>query len=543
MRNRLLAVAFGAVVLVASAAPGHSTPSTATSASSKMDEHLVAALAEDPDEVDVIVTTVGDPNPAADAAEDLGAATTWRYDLIAGFAGRMPVEALPILAERADVERLWLDRPLGPVMDVSHQAIEAPKVWDTGVTGEGITVAIIDTGIDQSHPWFDGAVVECLSLIAGIESPECFDLDGHGTHVAGTVASRNDTYPGIAPAANLAAIRTLHGPAGLSSDSIAAMEWIAENGDSVEPPIRVANMSLGPIDPRCGTGDDPSSEAANALVDAGVVVAIAAGNSGHEECTIDGAAAATKVLTVGAVDDHDTVTQDDETIYENSSGGPTADGRLKPDITFPGVEIWSATLYSQGVLISGLTGTSMATPHAAGTAALLVDADPGLTPADVKARITDSAYEPTNGAAGDLPNNVWGHGVGNACRAMLLTTCTVPFVEETTASIASVDAVGANSSHTGANGNGPHEITVTATVVDDEDERVEGAEVSFRLLSPDGTEHTGTATTDSAGVAVLTVHAPRGHGTWEGCVTDVAVSGHDYSPEANRQTCESFEVT
>lgn len=540
MRTRLLAVAIGVAAMLAWALPSHAAVTDPSAP--KFDDHLVAALADDPTDVNVIVTTHGAPGPAADAAEGLGATVTWRYELIDAFAAGLPAASLGALAARDDVERVWLDQAIGPVMDVSHLGVEAPKVWDTGVTGESVTVAIIDTGIDSAHPWFEDAVVGCLAMIAGVQSPECFDLDGHGTHVAGTVASRDDTYRGIAPGAKLVSIRTLHGMAGLASDSIAAMEWIAENKDSVDPPIGVTNMSLGPLSPGCGNGTDPSSQAANALVDAGVVVAVAAGNSGHDQCTIDGAASAAKVLTVGGVDDHDTVTQDDETIYENSSGGPTADGRLKPDVVFPGVDITSSFPYGQGILIATATGTSMATPHAAGTAALLLDDDPSLTAADVKDRITASAYEPENGAAGDLPNNIWGHGVGNACRALLLSTCTVPFVD---VAAASVDAVGTSSEHQGARGTGPHEVTVTATVVDEDGRRLPDAEVSFTLLDPDGEERTGEATTDSAGVAVFTTHEPRGHGSWNACVTDVdpASDNRQYAPDANQETCESFAVT
>jgi serine protease AprX len=450
----------------------------------------------------------------------------------------VPANVVDVLAARPDVEQVWPDEEVGPVMDVSHQAIEAPRVWESSVDGDSVTVAVIDTGIDAAHPWFEDAVVGCLSMIAGIESPECFDLDGHGTHVAGTVASRDPEFRGVAPATKLVSIRTLHGQVGLSSDSIAGMEWIQENKDTVDPPIQVATMSLGPLDPGCGDGTDPSSEAANALVASGVSFTIAAGNSGHDECTIDGAASATDVVTVGGVNDRGTVTQDDDTIYEDSSGGPTADGRLKPDVVFPAVEITSSYPYAQGFLILTATGTSMATPHAAGTAALLLDDDPSLAPAEVKDRITRTAYAPANGAAGDLPNNVWGHGSGNACRALMLATCTVPFAPQT-----SVATVGTQSEHTGGRANGRHEISVSATIVDEVRERLAGAEVTFSLVDPDGDEQTGTATSNSAGVAFVTIHEPRGHGTWAACVTDVAADGRDYAPDANWETCESFEVT
>lgn len=323
------------IVALVGIAPGH-----ATDVEDKLDARVLEALAGGAETVQVIVETVGDPAPVAADAELLGVQVSWVYIIIDAFAGLAPADALEVLAANPAVAKIHFDQPVGPVMDVSHRAIEADKAWDAGVRGNGVTVAVLDTGIDLLHPFFEGAIVECLAVIGGVITPECLDFNGHGTHVAGTVASRDSQFPGIAPEASLAAIRVLQGGVGLSSDTIAGMDWVRENKDDVDPPIRVVNMSLGPLEPGCGDDSNPSAQAANNLMDSGVFVAVAAGNSGHDTCTIDGAAAGSKVATIAAVDDRATVPQEDDIIADFSSGGG---GVLeKPDISFPGVEIGRA---------------------------------------------------------------------------------------------------------------------------------------------------------------------------------------------------------
>jgi subtilisin family serine protease len=373
------------------------------------------------DAVQVIVETAGYPAPVAAFAELLGVEVTWTYTIIDAFAGLAPAAAIEILAADLAVEAIHPDQPVGPVMDVSHRAVEADRAWDAGFQGAGVTVAILDTGIDNLHPWFAGALVACVSVVSGVVLPECNDTEGHGTHVAGTVASRDPELPGVAPAASLASVRVLHGGAGLSSDTIAGMEWVRDNKDAVNPPIRVVNMSLGPLQPGCGNDSNPSAQAANNLMDSGVFVAVAAGNAGNAGCTIDGASAASRVATIAAVDDLGTVAQEDDVIASFSSGGGGV--LAKPDVAFPGVGITSA-FPGAGLLISTLSGTSMATPHAAGTAALLFEQDGTRTPQDVKTLMTERALKTAN--SGASWNDLYGHGLGNACRALGLETCTHP---------------------------------------------------------------------------------------------------------------------
>lgn len=414
-------IALALLVILVAVAPGL-TPAQAGVVEGKLDPRVLDEIAAGASSVNVIVETAGAPDSLAAFAGLLGVEVTWTYTIIDAFAGRAPVAAIETLAADDGVEYVHFDQPVGPVMDLSHRAIEADKSWAAGFRGAGVTVAVIDTGIDLTHPWFAGAIVACVALVAGEEVPECSDSDGHGTHVSGTVASRDPQLPGIAPEASLAAVRVLHAAgAGLTSDTIAGMQWVQDNQDAVDPPIRVVNMSLGPLQPGCGDDSSASAQAANALVDSGVFVAVAAGNSGHDTCTIDGASAATQVATIAAVDDRETVTQDDDVVAGFSSGGGGV--LAKPDVSFPGVAITSA-FPGAGLLIATLSGTSMATPHAAGTAALLIQQDEDRTAAEVKGLLTGTAWKTAN--TGDAWNDVYGHGLGNACRALGLETCTHP---------------------------------------------------------------------------------------------------------------------
>lgn len=370
--------------------------------------------------IDVIVEADRAGPEAADAARGLGLDVVWEYTIIDAFSARVAVGDLDTLTDQPWVLGVWDSAPTTTLMDVSTSDIEADRAWDAGYTGAGVTVAVLDTGIDVLDPAFSGRLAACVSTVAGFVIPECDDTDGHGTHVAGTVAARHATYGGVAPDAELAVVRVLHAAgAGTSADVIAGMDWVVRNKDRVEPAIQVATMSVGSANPGCDDGTSPSGRAADALVASGVAFTVAAGNAGHDECTVDGAAAAFDVVTVGAVDDRNTPDPMDDTLAGFSSAGPTTDGRLKPEVTAPGVNIRGVYV---GPLIAQLSGTSMATPHAAGVLALLLEKEPGLTPDEAKARLIEGAVQPE--AAPALPQEDWGHGVINACRTLALDGCT-----------------------------------------------------------------------------------------------------------------------
>lgn len=396
-------------------------PQPAPDPATKLSDGLLGELAAAPDgaAVSIIASTDGPAAARAERAAALGLEVVWTYGIIDGFSAKGTPDEVLALAHEPWILGIEDDAPVQALMDVSTRDIEATKAWAAGYRGAGVTVAVIDTGIETTDFDLADAVVGCVSLVLGIELPECDDTDGHGTHVAGSVASRAPDYPGVAPEAMLVAVRVLHAAgAGTESDVIAGMDWVAQNKDTVSPPIRVATMSIGDVDPGCGDGRDASARAADALVARGVTFTVAAGNAGHKKCTVDGASAAFNVITVGAADDRDTPDPSDDRLADFSSAGPTKDGRLKPEVVAPGVGIWSLFL---GPTVARLDGTSMATPHVAGLAALLLDQNAALTPADVKARVTSTTLRPS--AAPTLPQEDWGHGLVNACRALAVAGC------------------------------------------------------------------------------------------------------------------------
>ncbi|HYK06118.1 MAG TPA: S8 family serine peptidase [Thermoanaerobaculia bacterium] len=270
--------------------------------------------------------------------------------------------------------------PLATVVD-ARTRVNASSL---GTSGSGIVVAVIDTGIDYTHPALGGGMGAGFKVIGGRDfinrDDDPMDDNGHGTHVAGTIAASAPDLIGVAPDVTLIGYKVLAADgSGPTSGIIAAIERCADpNGDG-DPSDRVdvANLSLG------GPGDaeDPASRAVDNAVAAGVMMVIAAGNDGAT-ASIGSPGTALGALTVAAIDDDGRVT-------DFSSRGPAP--RLlgfKPDVSAPGYEVISARLGGGTI---ALNGTSMATPHVAGVAALLRKLHPEWTPAEIKAAITSSA--------------------------------------------------------------------------------------------------------------------------------------------------------
>jgi subtilisin family serine protease len=247
-----------------------------------------------------------------------------------------------------------------------------------GVTGAGITVAVIDTGIDYTHPDLGGCFGAACKVAGGYDfvndDADPRDDHGHGTHVAGIVAA-NGTVKGVAPGAKLLAYKVLdvYG-SGSTSDIIAAIEQAVLDG------AKVANLSIGGP----GNPDDPTSQAIDNAAAAGMLSVVAAGNSGPRYRTVQSPGVARTALTVGA-------TTKNGVVASFSSRGYVADGGtfvMKPEMTAPGVAIRS-TLMGGGH--GAMDGTSMAAPHVAGAAALLLHWNGTQTPADLKRRLVASA--------------------------------------------------------------------------------------------------------------------------------------------------------
>ncbi|OLF06044.1 hypothetical protein BLA60_33945 [Actinophytocola xinjiangensis] len=281
--------------------------------------------------------------------------------------------------------RIWLDGPVRASLDRSVAQIGAPTAWDAGYTGEGTTVAVLDTGIDVTHPDLADAVTGAKDFTESESGTD--DRFGHGTHVSSIITGAGGKYRGVAPDATLLNGKVLDDfGGGYESGIIAGMEWAATSGADV------VNMSLGgwPTD-----GTDPMSLAVNQLTEqTGTLFVISAGNSGAPQ-SIGNPGSADAALTVGAVD------RDDQ-IAEFSSRGPRlGDGAIKPDITAPGVDIVAAKA-TNGVIgdpvedgYVALSGTSMAAPHVAGAAAVLAQQHPDWTAAQLKpALMASSAPNP-----------------------------------------------------------------------------------------------------------------------------------------------------
>ncbi|MCX6750185.1 MAG: S8 family serine peptidase, partial [Candidatus Pacearchaeota archaeon] len=288
------------------------------------------------------------------------------------------------------------------------------------LTGKGVTIGIIDTGVDYTHPDLGGCFGEGCKVIGGYDfvnnDVDPMDDNGHGTHVAATAAGKG-ILKGVAPDAKLYAFKVLNSEgSGEAYDIIQAItRTIDLDNDGIPMEnendyLDIVSLSLGGP----GNPDDPMSLAIDSIVDAGVVAVIAAGNSGPEYSTIGSPGTSRKAITVGAVD------KTNQIAYF-SSRGPViwtgTDGKdkslIKPDVTAPGVNIcaaeWASAWSDRRCLDNkhiAISGTSMATPHVAGVVALLKQKHPDWTPAEIKNSLKYSAK--ANIAYG---SNVQGYGL------------------------------------------------------------------------------------------------------------------------------------
>lgn len=275
------------------------------------------------------------------------------------------------------IARIWLDGRVRVSLDRSVPQIGAPQAWQAGLTGEGVTTAVLDTGIDATHPDLADAVAVSADFTGDAEGP--VDRHGHGTHVAsiitGSGAASQGAYKGVAPDTRLAVGKVLDDDGfGSFSGIIAGMEWAAQHA-------RVVNMSLGsaPTD-----GTDPMSLAVNTLsASTGALFVIAAGND-WAEGTVSSPSTADAALSVGAVDANNVRAP------FSSQGPRRGDHAVKPELTAPGVAIAAARAAGSRLgdpvndHYTRLSGTSMATPHVAGAAAILAEQHPDWSGTRIK---------------------------------------------------------------------------------------------------------------------------------------------------------------
>ncbi|WP_158602865.1 S8 family peptidase [Jiangella rhizosphaerae] len=308
----------------------------------------------------------------------------------------------------AAVEKVWLDARVSASLDDSRPQIGVPEAWESGYDGDGVTVAVLDTGYDTGHPDLAGQVVGSRSFIEG---ETVHDGHGHGTHVASTVAgtgaASDGRYSGVAPGADLLVGKVLDDQGySYNSEVIDGMEWAVEQGADI------VNLSLGSYP---SNGQDPQSQALNRLSEeSGTLFVVAAGNYGPGAPTVTSPAAADAALAVGAVDAEDRMA-------DFSSRGPrVGDRAIKPEITAPGAAIVAARAggTEEGVpvgeyyLANG--GTSMASPHVAGVAAMVAQRHPDWTGAQLKDALMSTAV--------DLGHDLYAQGSGRVDAAAVTSS-------------------------------------------------------------------------------------------------------------------------
>ncbi|MSU02799.1 S8 family peptidase [Tissierella sp. DSM 105185] len=317
--------------------------------------------------------------------------------LIDGFAGLMTTDTIYKIVSNPEVDYISFDSRVYALLDIAAPTMDAYFPHDKGYNGEGITVAVIDTGVaphsDLTRP--TNRIIGFKDMVNDKSEP--YDDNGHGTHVAGIIAasgySSRGKYIGIAPKANILGIKALDKAGGGNiSDIIDAISYIVATKDKYN--TKIINLSLGtPANNSCDK--DPLCKAVDMAIKAGLIVVVAAGNSGPEKGTILSPGINKNVITVGATDDKRTVDPSDDTIAPFSSRGPTLEGLMKPDILAPGANIKSLSNTKLDGYTS-LSGTSMATPLVSGSVALLLNKYKDISPQDVKNKLIKSSIALSN---------------------------------------------------------------------------------------------------------------------------------------------------
>lgn len=367
----------------------------------------------------------------------------------------VPISRIPDLVDLPGVIMVEEQLPLQTQLDISTKAIKAKdssrysgnNVEESyGYDGFGISVAVLDTGVDDSHPTFTDRYLGGYDATIMMEmNPE--DLNGHGTHVAGIIMGQgggdddpDNNMTGVATRAKLIDVKVQQTTTGLGQDFIRGVEWCIdqENDNRVWDAtqteyngIDIISVSLGD-----GSNDDGSSATAqsvNSAVENGIAVVCAVGNDDGQ--SINAPASADRAISVGAVSDANTVDRGDDVIWSGSNIGPrAADGdsdemdELKPDVVAPGNDIDSANNnYEVGADYSSMTGTSQAAPHVTGVVALIMHAKPHLKVDEGvkniklifrRASELPSGIRPSAPQVDDTWNSTYGWGMLDAYKAV-----------------------------------------------------------------------------------------------------------------------------
>lgn len=328
-----------------------------------------------------------------------------------GFSSRVSLNLVNELLQSGDDSiQIYPDVRVNATVADNIAEVGANQVWTrtdtsgTPITGVGIVVAVIDTGVDYTHPDLGGGFGRGFKVIGGYDfhngDSDPMDDNGHGTHVAGIIAA-NGILKGVAPGASILAYKALGADgSGSISDVILAIDRAIDpnqDGDTSDH-ADIISMSLGGK----GQSDDPVCQAVESAISAGVVVVAAAGNDGPSLGTVASPGLAPDAITVGAIDG-------DGVLANFSSRGTSPSLSIKPEVSAPGVSINSTVPFSNAARASPtgyavMSGTSMATPHVSGGAALLLQMHPAWTPLQVKSALISGAAK--------LRESVWTAGAG-----------------------------------------------------------------------------------------------------------------------------------
>jgi serine protease AprX len=359
----------------------------------------------------VVVATDGSLGLSA-AHRAAGAfSVTRKLEIVGGFAARLTAAQIRLLASTPGVVRIDHDAVVKATMDAARSDYGVEAVRETfGLTGSGATVCILDTGVDPDHEQLDSKSIEWQDFVGTSTTPS--DDHGHGTHVAsiavgdGVGGASAARFGGVAPGAGLWVGKVLNAQgSGSESGIIDAIDWCAGAAE-----VDVISMSLGSELPSDGT--DALGIAANNAVANGKIVVAAAGNAGDAPDTMASPGAAADVIAVGAASSWSAAPG--AINHENgiflapfsSRGGETFAGDMKPDVVAPGVTIRAAKANTTSNY-AVFSGTSMATPFAAGSVALALEAAPGWSPEDAQAALEATAED--FGPAGK--DGDWGAGL------------------------------------------------------------------------------------------------------------------------------------
>lgn len=288
-------------------------------------------------------------------------------------------------------------------MDQVKKQMHWEEAWQTGVSGKGVGVAVLDTGVFL-HQDIRDRVVAFRDMIRGRVTP--YDDNSHGTHVCGIIggngAASGGRFRGMASGCHLICVKVLDKKGnGYASDVLAGLRWVRENRKKYG--IRIVNISVGSFNRKVMGEDSALVRGVDAAWDDGLVMVVAAGNQGPEEMTITTPGISRKVITVGTSDDYKAVSVLGSRMVDYSGRGPTASCICKPDIVAPGSKVVSC--FNQQGRYQIKSGTSMSTPLVTGAIALLLEKYPEMTNVEVKLRLREKALDL------GLPHNQQGWGL------------------------------------------------------------------------------------------------------------------------------------